>query len=189
MPATTAALILYWFPGTAEEIEKSPLLEAPALVEAAGRCVAMEGIPPGRAGFPMAVVAEVAMQRPFVILTDRSGAIVGRIEGHGRDLSAATVERMVSDELRRRDEAMYHDLSEARRRANAGDKDAAAQLYRQIWDDRCLYPLAGQEAKRGLKEVGIVVEEPPPAAPPPDPNLQQPARKPRKDVTASPATR
>src|SRR5260221_3797879 len=53
---------------------------------------------------------------------------------------------------------MFRDITTARKRANAGEKDAAITLYRKIWDDRCLYPLAGQEAQGALKVLGMTVD-------------------------------
>ncbi len=83
-------------------------------------------------------------------------------------------------ELGARDEGMFRDITTARKRANAGEKDAAITLYRKIWDDRCLYPLAGQEAQGALKVLGVTVEEPPTTLLP-DPNLNNtPSKKPKK---------
>ena len=181
----TGALILYWFPASAEEVERSPLRSARALVEASQRCVALEGIP-----LENVTVAEklAVLRRPSAVLTDRFGKVIGRVD-NPVGLQVAAVEQMVDDQLRARDEAMYRDLTEAKQRANAGENQKAIDLYRHIWDDRCLYPLAGQEAQRGLKALGVVVQEPPPAPPPADPNLQPPSKSRRTPGTKPPAAR
>jgi hypothetical protein len=69
---------------------------------------------------------------------------------------------MLSDELNARDEAMYRDMRNAGEAARAGNNAAAIDLYKKIWDDRCLFPLAGTEAQRSLKALGVTVVEPPP---------------------------
>ncbi len=47
----------------------------------------------------------------------------------------------------------------------------SVDLYKKIWDDRCLYPLLGAEAQKALKGLGVIVTDTP-APPPPDPNLK-----------------
>ena len=80
---------------------------------------------------------------------------------------------MVHDELAARDEAMYHAMSEGRKHAVAGEKEAAIALYRNVWNDRCFFPLAGTEARRALKGLGVEVHDvPAPIAV--DPQLPKP---------------
>lgn len=168
----TAPLVLYWLPASLEEMEHSPLLTSRALLEDAVLCVALEAIVPYNA----AIVEKLGVgdKLPIAVLVDRNGKVVRRAENARGALRPSAVEQMVSDELGARNEAMYRDITEAKRRADAGDKQTAIDLYRRIWDDRCLFPLAGKEAQSALKALGVVVKETP-APPMPDPNLGLPA--------------
>jgi len=174
-PATTP-LAVYWLPASVEEMDRSPLLTARALLEQSVGCIALQVIVP-----PNAAVVEklgVAGKLPIAVLVDRQGAVIRRAENVRGVLRSAAVEQMVGDELRARNDSMYHDITEAKRRADAGDKATAIRLYTKIWDDRCLFPLAGKEAQSALKVLGVVVEEPP-AVHPADPNLTvAPPKKP-----------
>jgi hypothetical protein len=81
---------------------------------------------------------------------------------------------MVHDELAARDETMYRAMSDAHKHATAGEKDAAVTLYKSVWDDRCFFPLAGLEAQRSLKTLGVEVHEVPSTIAV-DPQLKQPS--------------
>ena len=110
---------------------------------------------------------------PAALLADRDGHILRRAENVHGVLRADDVERMVSGELAARDEAMYRDMRDAGQQAAAGNKPSAIELYRKIWDDRCLFPLAGSEAQRALAKLGVTVTEPPPTSAV-DPQLKAP---------------
>jgi hypothetical protein len=81
------------------------------------------------------------------------------------------IEKMVSAEIAARDDAMFRVMSDAGRQERDGNSAAAIELYKKIWNDRCLFPLAGSEAQRALKRLGVTVSEPTgssqPLAPPP----------------------
>jgi hypothetical protein len=163
---------LYWMPLSLAQTEKSRLMTSATLRAAATRCVGLEIILPERA----AVLDKlgVAGKIPAALLTDREGRVIRRTENVRGALAAEDVERMLSSELSARDEAMYKEMIEANQQASAGNNTAAIDLYKKIWDDRCLFPLAGRDAQRALKNLGVTVKEPPPP-PPVDLNVQPPA--------------
>ncbi len=174
----TTPFALFWFPATNQEMDRSPLLASTALTEDAGRCVSlMAVVPPNDT---IVTKLGVTAKLPAAVLVDRSGKVIRRLDPAGGVFKPAAVEQLVAQELDARDEGMLHDITAARKKAGAGEKDAAITLYRKIWDDRCLFPLAGQEAQGALKALGVTVEEPPSALLP-DPNLNNtPAKKPKK---------
>ncbi|MGZ7040492.1 MAG: hypothetical protein ACXVH7_01750 [Thermoanaerobaculia bacterium] len=167
-PLAQGPLVLYWLPASLEETKRSALTGSRALLDVTSRCIGLVVISPddartieklgGTGKLPMAVVA------------DGQGNVVRTVNNVRGVLPPAAVEQMVADELRARDDAVYHQLVEAKRRAGAGEKDGAIEMYRKIWDDRCLYPLFGSEAQHALKDLGVVVHEAP-AAPHVDPYL------------------
>ncbi len=180
-PPVTTPLTLYWLPRSNEEMDRSPLLSSHALLDDSARCVALQAIVPNVPN--NAAIAEklgVAGKLPAAVLVDGHGSIIRRVENAGGVLKPSAVEQMVSEELSARDEAMFHNITEAKRQADAGDKPKAIELYRRVWDERCLFPLAGQEAQSALKVLGVVVQETPvPLAA--DPNLSvTPARPPHE---------
>ena len=161
---------LYWIPASLEESQRSRLITSDVLRVAATRCVDLEIVLPEHA----AKIPKLdAGRAPAAVLVDRLGNVVQRRE----NVQAEAVERMLSDELASRDEAMYREMRDAIQQASKGDNAAAIENYKKIWDDRCLFPLAGSEAQRGLKKLGVTVVEPPPSSAV-DPQLAPPAKPP-----------
>ncbi len=172
-------LVLYWFPAAVQESENSPLLSSRELIQATDRCLNFEIVLPEDA-----VTIEkfgVTGKLPSALLADAKGTVFRRVEGSGGRLALPSVEKMVRDELNARGETMYVMVTDAKKRVAAGDKDGAIDLYRKLWDERCLFPLVGAEAQHALKALGVIVVEPPPQFPI-DPNLPIPAT-----TTAKPA--
>lgn len=168
LPAVTTPLVVYWLPSSAEEMKKSPLLDARTLLQESVQCSELVAVVP-----PNAAVVEklgVTGKLPIALLVDSKGNVLRRAENVHGVLRPAAVEQMVKGELNARNDAMYRDITEAKRRAGAGDKETAIRLYTNIWNDRCLFPLAGTEAQTALKALGVTVQEPPPTAAP-DPYL------------------
>lgn len=154
-----ASLSLYWLPASQKEMEASALLSSRALLEFSLRCVSFQLVLPENAA-TIALLGATG-KLPAALLVNSQGIVIRRTENVRGVLPSASVERMVSDELAARDEAMYHEMSEARKRASAGDKHAAIDLYKTVWNDRCFFPLAGTEAQRALKALGVEVHEAP----------------------------
>jgi hypothetical protein len=182
--AKATTIGLYWLPASSDEMQKSALRTSRSLLEADLRCVSLLVVLPDDAATIEKLGATGKL--PTAVLLDSEGVVIRRAESVRGVLRPAAVEQIVSDELGARDEAMYHDMAEARRRVGSGDSDGAIRLYQKIWDDRCLFPLAGTEAQRALKLLGVtVVEVPKPlAADPglhlPPPTTTAPSGTPRK---------
>jgi len=160
-------ITLIWIPSSLEQVEPSKLMTSEVMRVAATRCVDLVIVLPERAALVRKLGAEGKI--PAAMIVDRKGDVVRRADGG----HAETVERMLSDELNARDETMYRGMRDAGQAARAGNDAAAIDLYRKIWDDRCLFPLAGTEAQRSLKALGVTVVEPPPVNAV-DPQLKQP---------------
>jgi len=159
---------LYWIPASLEQAEKSPMMTSRFLLDASERCVDLEIILPERAA--KLTNFGVPAKGPAAFVVDQQGHVT-RESGNGRELTIKDVEPLLNAELKPRDEAMYRAMSEAAQQAKAGNKDAAIDLYKKVWNDRCLFSVAGAEAQRALKQLGVIVKETP-VPPPPDPNLK-----------------
>ncbi len=173
-------VVLYWLPASLEEMKRSPLLTSHELLQDATRCVSLEIIAPD----DVAAIdkLDATGRLPMALLVDNHGSVIRTVHNIHGVLRAASVEQMVTDELSARDAAVYLEITEAKRRASMGEKERSIDLYKKVWDDRCLFPLVGSEAQRALKDLGVIVHDT--STPPPvDPNL--PVTKP---TTTAPAT-
>jgi hypothetical protein len=153
------SLSLYWLPASQKEMERSEARRSHALIGDSLRCVSLQVVLPENASTIELLGATGKL--PTALLVNGQGTVIRRVENVRGHLPLASVERMVTDELAARDETMYHQMSEARARASAGDKDGAIDLYKTVWNDRCLFPLAGEESQRALKALNVEVHEVP----------------------------
>jgi len=154
---------VYWLPASMKEVEHSPLFNSTVLLEDSARCVDFQIVTPDDA----VNIARLA-RPPAALILNSDGRVVRQISG----TRPKAVEAMVTAEIALREDQVVRDLARAR-------KEKSVELYKKIWDDRCLYPLIGVEAQRGLKELGVIVSEPPSTLTP-DPNLKvtKPTKKP-----------
>ena len=164
------SLTLYWLPASQKEMEQSELLTSRALLADTLRCVAARIVLPENAATIALLGATGTL--PTAVLVNDQGAVIRHIVDARAVLPPSSVERMVKEELAARDEAMYREMSEARKRASSGDNAGAITLYKTVWNDRCFFPLAGTEAQHALKALGVEVHDVPvpPAA---DPQLKK----------------
>ncbi|HXH39475.1 MAG TPA: hypothetical protein VNN08_12670 [Thermoanaerobaculia bacterium] len=173
-PLATGPLVLYWLPASPKEVEDSPLQTSKVLLQDADLCLGFEIVDSGDA--VMIAKLGAAGKLPSALLVDAQGNVIRRVEGTRGKLNLVSVEKMVSDEFSARGETMYARMTEAKKRAAGGDKEGAIELYRKLWDERCFFPLAGEEAQHALKALGVIVVEPPPQIAI-DPNLAPPKTK------------
>ncbi len=154
--APAQGLVLYWFPASVDELKNSSLRTSRDLSLFAAQCVSMQV---ADAASPTAGKFDVGTRVPVAILTDAAGAILGRIEAEEGKLKAPAVEKLVRDELRKREDALKLRLTDAKSKSKAGDAPAAIEALKGVWEQRCLFPGRAKEAQKELKKLGAPVEE------------------------------
>ena len=159
------SVVVYWLPASLEEVKRSSLLASHALLEDTARCVQLIIVDPGDAATIEKLGATGKV--PMALVIDKDAHVIRQIN----NTRSQAIERMVSEELNAIDDDVFRQLTEAKRVAGAGEKEKAIDLYKRIWDDRCLYPLVGLEAQHALKDLGVIVKEPVSALQA-DPNLK-----------------
>lgn len=147
-----APLALFWIPSSVEELRHSELLKSDDLTLFSSQCVAMRVVRLNDEA-RLATLAE-DVKLPVAVLVDRSSHIVGRVESEDGLLSVTEVEALVRAELDRRATETETTLDRARERAEANDLETATTLYRSVWEQRCLCPRQGREAKKALRKLG-----------------------------------
>ncbi len=154
-----APVTLYWLPANEGQVTQSSLLGDKTLLSAATRCVAFEIVMPERT----TVINNLGEtgKLPAVLVLNREGKTVGKFENPNGELLAKDVAKVLTSELDARDQTMFRSMIAANQEATAGRNKDAIDIYKKIWDDRCLYPLAANEAKRALAELGVNVQETP----------------------------
>jgi hypothetical protein len=148
-------LVLNWIPATRDEIRHSPLITSRPLSLYASQCVGMQIIRPDDSDTIAQLGAE---ELPAAVLIDGSGTEVARVKSEAGALRTADVEKMVRDALASRDLELDRILDSARTKADAGERDAAVDLYRRVCALRCLFPRKARDAERALSKLGVAAK-------------------------------
>ena len=147
----TEGLILYWFPASKEELQKSSLRESRELSLYAGQCVSMQ-LADGRAPHAKELVGESKL--PVAVLANPDGTAVSRVENTAGKLKVGDIEKLVGTEVKARGTALDNDLKDAKAKASAGEKEAAIKLYKNVAAQKCMFPKKAKTAQSELKKLG-----------------------------------
>lgn len=151
-PPAMSGLVLYWFPSSNDELQRSSLRVSRELALYATQCVAMEvadvRTPAGQKLAPEAKL-------PVVVLATADGTVVGKVENQNGFLKVEQVEKLVGSELKQRESSLDEQMKNAKSRAKEGDNAGAIQLYRTVLDQKCLFPKKARDAAKELKKLGV----------------------------------
>ena len=148
-------LVLYWFPASKEEIQKSSLRTSRPLSLYATQCVSMEF---ADSRIPNAEKLIGNSQLPVAVLATPDGTPVTKVENQAGKLKVADVEKVVTTEVKQRETALDAQLADAKAKAAAGDKAAAIKLYQAVAQQKCMFQKKAKEASKELKKLGASEE-------------------------------
>jgi tetratricopeptide (TPR) repeat protein len=151
--AVTSGLILYWFPASAQELKKSPLLESRDLSLLASQCVTMQLDDKRDPNFDKLVGPSTL---PVVVLASAADATpIGKVENTGGKIKLVDVEKLVGTEVKSRKANIDTTLKDAKAKAAAGDKPAAISLYQSVLAEKCMFADKAKDAAKELKKLGV----------------------------------
>ena len=145
-------LVLYWFPASVEELQKSSLRASRSLSLYAAQCVSMEV---GNKETPNAEKILGESKLPVAILAMPDGTPVSRVENTDGKLKVEQVERLLESEMKQRESGLDDQLKEAKAKVTAGDKETAVKLYRSVAEQKCMFPKKAKDAAKELKKLGM----------------------------------
>lgn len=154
--APRAQLIVYWLPASRDDMRHSELLTSRTLTLFSSQCVAMQVVRPD--DFERVAKLGATGRAPVVLLVDGEGHELTHIDNEAGALRIATVERIVRDEVRSREDEADKLLDLARTQAGSGDTNAAITIYHRICDQHCLLPRQARTAQRALRKLGVDAE-------------------------------
>src|SRR5215469_6318835 len=151
-PPPSAGLVLYWFPSSNEELRVSSLRTSRTLTLYSSQCVAMEvADSQSSAGVKFASGASL----PVAVLTTADGKVIGKSENQKGFLRVEEVEKLVDHEVKQRETAVEERMKEGKGKAKSGDKDGAVAAYREVVEQKCLFPKKAKDAAKELKKLGV----------------------------------
>ena len=147
-----SGLVLYWFPGSVEEVRVSSLRESRTLSLYASQCVSME-LADSRTPHAKELVGDSNL--PVAVLAKPDGNPVNKVENKDGKLKVADVEKLVDTEMKQREGDVTAKMKEAAGKAAGGDKDGAIAMYKSVLDQKCLFPKKAKDAQKQLKALGV----------------------------------
>src|SRR5208282_1170405 len=151
-PAVSAGLLLYWFPSSQQEMERSSLLNSRTLSLYASQCVTL-GIVDVRT--PIGQKFAAGDKLPVAVLAEPDGTLVGKAENKDGYLKVDQVEKLLESEVKKRESAIKEKIDDAKNKAKSGDNQSAIQEYRAVLDQKCLFPGKAKDAAKALKKLGV----------------------------------
>lgn len=145
-------LVLYWFPASMNELQKSSLRASRSLSLYATQCISMEV---ADTQLPNAGKLLGDSKLPVAILAMPDGTPVSKVENTNGKLKVEQVEQLVESEVKKRESALDNQLKDAKAKAAGGEKEAAVKLYRSVAEQKCMFPQKAKEAAKELKKLGV----------------------------------
>lgn len=149
---TSKGLVLYWFPASTDELQRSSLRTSRILSVYSSQCVAMT-ISDYRMGEMKDIVGD--SKPPVAILASPDGAAITKVENTNGKLKVDQVEKALDGEMKHRESALDEQLKGAKDKLKAGDKDGAIALFKPVAEAGCLFPKKSKEAIKELKKLGV----------------------------------
>src|SRR5713226_9151692 len=149
---TAGGLVVYWFPSSGEEFQRSSLRNSRSLSLYASQCVTM-GV--ADAGTSLGQKFLSGEKLPVVVFAKSDGTVINKLENTKGFLKVEQVEKLVESEMKQREETIKQQLKAAKEKAKSGDKEGAIPLYRSVLDEKCLFPAKAKDAAKELKKLGV----------------------------------
>jgi len=144
-------LVLYWFPTGQYELEKSSLRSSRVLTLYSSQCVSMEV---ADVSGPEAEKLTSGAKLPVAVLAQPDNTVVGKVVSTDGKLHVDQVEKLVEEEMKKRESAVKEKLEDAKNRAKVGDKQGAIDEFRAVVQQKCMFPGRAKDAAKGLKKLG-----------------------------------
>ncbi|HKD80628.1 MAG TPA: tetratricopeptide repeat protein [Candidatus Angelobacter sp.] len=146
-------LAVYWFPMDDNELKNSSLRESRTLQLYAQQCVTM-GVVDSNNAIGKKYVADGKV--PVAVLVQTSdGAVVGKLENKNGKLAVGDLEKIVEGEMKKRESAIKEKMEDAKAKAKAGDSKTAIAEYREVAEQKCMFPSKAKDAVKELKKLGV----------------------------------
>lgn len=151
-PPIREGLLLYWFPSSVPELQKSSLLYSRTLSMYATQCV---NLLVADAGSPEGTKLVAGDKLPVAVLAEPNGNLVAKAENKDGYLKVDQVEKLLESEVKKRESAVKERLEDAKNKAKSGDNQTAIHEYRTVLEQKCLFPGKAKDAAKALKKLGV----------------------------------
>lgn len=145
-------LVVYWFPSSDEEVQKSSLRNSRILSQYASQCVTMSIVD---ARLPIGQKLAAGEKLPVAVVATPDGTPISKVQNKDGKLKVDQVEKALETEMKRREDATEEKLKSAKDHVKSGDNQSAIGLYRAVLDQKCMFPKKAKDAAKELKKLGV----------------------------------
>ena len=131
--APQKGLVLYWFPATQVEIDKSSLRTSRILTLYAAQCVTMR-IADAKQPELQPIIGDSAL--PVAVLASVDGKPIQKVENTAGKLKVEQVEKVVEGEMKQRETTLDTSLKGAKEKIKAGDNEGAIALLKPVAEEK-----------------------------------------------------
>jgi tetratricopeptide (TPR) repeat protein len=150
--APNKGLVLYWFPASQNEYDKSSLRASRILTVYSAQCVAMT-IADAKQPELQPIIGDSAI--PVAVLANADGSPIKKVENTSGKLKVDQIEKLLEGEMKQRETALDTQLKSAKEKIKAGDNDGAIALLKPVAQEKCLFPKKAKDAAKELKKLGV----------------------------------
>jgi tetratricopeptide (TPR) repeat protein len=150
--APNKGLVLYWFPASNQELEKSSLRASRILTLYSAQCVSMT-VADAKQPELQPIIGDSAL--PVAVLASADGSPIKKIENTAGKLKVEQIEKSVEAEMKQRETALDTQLKSAKEKVKAGDNPGAIALLKPVAEEKCLFPKKAKDAAKELKKLGV----------------------------------
>jgi tetratricopeptide (TPR) repeat protein len=150
--APQKGLVLYWFPASNNEVDKSSLRTSRILTLYSAQCVSMT-VADAKQPEMQKIIGDSAL--PVAVLTGADGSPIKKVENTAGKLKVDQVEKAVEAEMKQRETALDEQLKGGKEKAKAGDSAGAIAMLKPVAEEKCLFPKKAKDAAKELKKLGV----------------------------------
>lgn len=147
---------LYWLPSSQVELQRSSLRFSRILTTYSQQCVAM-GLIDFQSPLGEKLIGDE--KPPVAVLAGPDGNTIAKAENKDGYLKVDQVEKLIASEIKTREEAIKRQMDAAKEKTKAGDSQGAIDLYRAVYDQKCMFPDDAKHAAKELKKLGVTVAD------------------------------
>jgi len=148
----TGGLVLYWFPSSQNELARSSLRTSRTLSLYAAQCVDMQ-VADSSAPIQSKLPADTKL--PVAVLATPDNTLIGTAINKDGFLRVEQVEKIVTDEMKKRETAVEEELKGAKAKEKSGDSAGAIPMFKSVLDQKCMFPDKAKDAAKELKKLGV----------------------------------
>ncbi len=145
-------LVLYWFPASNEELQKSSLKASRVLTLYSAQCVTMT-VADAKTPELQSIIGNASL--PVAILVNADGSPINKVENTAGKLKVEQVEKLVEAEMKQRETSLDTQLKDGKEKAKAGDNQGAIAALKPVAEEKCLFPKKAKDAAKELKKLGV----------------------------------